>query len=137
MPGDRQSTSLRSQHAAADVPTEVELELTLGERRMRVVRHPAHERPKRRGSGTPTEPAGVRLEERRAAGWQTVSTRIDETAQVTGVELPEHEAELRLLTRGALMPTQAELDTNPRSASVRLRAAERTRTPRSTKGTVR
>ena len=82
VPGDRQSTSLRSQHAAADVPTEVELELTLGERRLRVVRHPAHERPKRRGSGTTTEPAGVRLEERRAAGWQTVSTRIDETAQV-------------------------------------------------------
>ena len=41
VPGDRQSTSLRSQHAAADVPTEVELELTLGERRLRVVRHPA------------------------------------------------------------------------------------------------
>ena len=82
VPGDRQSTSLRSQHAAADVPTEVELELTLGERRLRVVRHPAHERPKRRGSGTTTEPAGVRLEERRAAGWHTVSTRIDETAQV-------------------------------------------------------
>ncbi len=53
------------------------------------------------------------------------------------VELPEHEAELRLLTRGALVPTQAELDTNPRSASVRLRAAERTRAPRPMKGTVR
>lgn len=82
VPGDRQSTSLRSQHAAPDVPTEVELELTLAERRLRVVRHPAHERPKRRGSGTTTEPAGVRLEERRGAGWHTVSTRIDETAQV-------------------------------------------------------
>lgn len=53
------------------------------------------------------------------------------------VELPEHEAELRLLTRGALVPTQAELDTNPRSASVRLRAAERTRAPRPMKGTAR
>lgn len=81
VPGDRQSTSLRSQHAAADVPTEVELELTLAGRRLRVVRHPAHERPKRRGSGTTTEPAGVRLEQRESSGWRTLSTRIDETAQ--------------------------------------------------------
>ncbi|MGE9784167.1 AAA family ATPase [Janibacter sp. G368] len=81
VPGDRQSTSLRSQHAAADVPTEVELELTLAGRRLRVVRHPAHERPKRRGSGTTTEPAGVRLEERESSRWRTLSTRIDETAQ--------------------------------------------------------
>lgn len=81
VPGDRQSTSLRSQHAAVDVPTEVELELTLAGRRLRVVRHPAHERPKRRGSGTTTEPAGVRLEERESSGWRTLSTRIDETAQ--------------------------------------------------------
>ncbi|GAA8853217.1 SMC family ATPase [Helicobacter pylori] len=81
VPGDRQSTSLRSQHAAVDVPTEVELELTLAGRRLRVVRHPAHERPKRRGSGTTTEPAGVRLEQRESSGWRTLSTRIDETAQ--------------------------------------------------------
>ena len=66
---------------AVDVPTEVELELTLAGRRLRVVRHPAHERPKRRGSGTTTEPAGVRLEERESSGWRTLSTRIDETAQ--------------------------------------------------------
>ena len=81
VPGDRQSTSLRSQHAAVDVPTEVELELTLAGRRLRVVRHPAHERPKRRGSGTTTEPAGARLEQRESSGWRTLSTRIDETAQ--------------------------------------------------------
>ena len=53
------------------------------------------------------------------------------------VELPEHAPELRLLTRGALTPTESELGTNPRSASVRLRAAERIRVPRRTKGTVR
>jgi 16S rRNA (cytosine1402-N4)-methyltransferase len=34
---------------------------------------------------------------------------------------------LRLLTRGAEGPDDAELDANPRSASVRLRAAERVR----------
>jgi 16S rRNA (cytosine1402-N4)-methyltransferase len=43
------------------------------------------------------------------------------------VVLPEHEPVLRLLTRGAEEPTAEELAANPRSASVRLRAAERIR----------
>ncbi|MDQ2757313.1 MAG: 16S rRNA (cytosine(1402)-N(4))-methyltransferase RsmH, partial [Actinomycetota bacterium] len=43
------------------------------------------------------------------------------------VELPEHAPYLRLLTRGAEEATEAEVSANPRSASVRLRAAERTR----------
>lgn len=47
------------------------------------------------------------------------------------VELPEHTAYLRLLTRGAEEPSTQEQAANPRSASARLRAAERTR---STKG---
>ncbi|MFW5474730.1 16S rRNA (cytosine(1402)-N(4))-methyltransferase RsmH [Knoellia sp. CPCC 206450] len=47
------------------------------------------------------------------------------------VELPEHAAYLRLLTRGAEEPGAEEQSTNPRSASARLRVAERTR---STKG---
>ena len=41
------------------------------------------------------------------------------------VELPEHAAYLRLLTRGAEVPDEQEQHTNPRSASARLRAAER------------
>jgi 16S rRNA (cytosine1402-N4)-methyltransferase len=43
------------------------------------------------------------------------------------VELPEHAAYLRLLTRGAEEPSAAEVSINPRAASARLRAAERTR----------
>ncbi|MEP7193121.1 MAG: 16S rRNA (cytosine(1402)-N(4))-methyltransferase RsmH [Actinomycetota bacterium] len=43
------------------------------------------------------------------------------------VELPELAPYLRLLTRGAEEPAPAEVTTNPRAASARLRAAERTR----------
>ncbi|MGE9809015.1 16S rRNA (cytosine(1402)-N(4))-methyltransferase RsmH [Janibacter sp. G1551] len=43
------------------------------------------------------------------------------------VELPEHRPYLRLITRGAEEPTEAEKAENPRSASARLRVAERTR----------
>jgi 16S rRNA (cytosine1402-N4)-methyltransferase len=43
------------------------------------------------------------------------------------VELPEHAAYLRLLTRGAEEPGAAEISINPRAASARLRAAERIR----------
>lgn len=50
------------------------------------------------------------------------------------VELPEHAPELRLLSRKALTPGASELATNPRSASVHLRGAERIRPPRRTKG---
>lgn len=82
VPGDRQSTTLRSQHASESVPTRVDLELTLSGRRLRIRRHPAHERPKKRGTGTTTEPAGVQLEELKARSWVTLSTRIDESAQI-------------------------------------------------------
>jgi len=43
------------------------------------------------------------------------------------VELPEHRPELRLLTRGAELADDDERVRNPRSAPVRLRAAERIR----------
>lgn len=41
------------------------------------------------------------------------------------VELPGHGPQLRLLTRGAEQATPEEIESNPRAASVRLRAAER------------
>jgi 16S rRNA (cytosine1402-N4)-methyltransferase len=43
------------------------------------------------------------------------------------VELPEHRPELRLLSRGAELASEDEIADNPRSAPVRLRAAERVR----------
>ncbi|MBX6373754.1 MAG: SMC family ATPase, partial [Acetobacteraceae bacterium] len=53
---ERAPAHLRSHHAAPDTRTEVELEFALGPERYRVLRRPAWERPKRRGSGTITEP---------------------------------------------------------------------------------
>jgi exonuclease SbcC len=79
VPGERAKTKrLRSDHAAADTPTEVQLEATLGGRRMRITRKPEQQRPKRRGGGTTTEPAKIVLEECDGATWRTVSTRAGE-----------------------------------------------------------
>ena len=50
------------------------------------------------------------------------------------VELPEHAPVLRLLTRGAETASPAEIEENPRAASVRLRAAERIRAGGATAG---
>ncbi|WP_394941071.1 16S rRNA (cytosine(1402)-N(4))-methyltransferase RsmH [Psychromicrobium sp. YIM B11713] len=41
------------------------------------------------------------------------------------VELEEHKAELKILTKGTEVPTEAEIQENPRAASARLRAVER------------
>jgi 16S rRNA (cytosine1402-N4)-methyltransferase len=69
--------------------------------------------------------------------YHSLEDRITKTALAAGstsrtpaglpVELPEDAAYLRLLTRGAERPTEAEMSTNPRAASARLRAAERIR----------
>lgn len=45
------------------------------------------------------------------------------------VSLPDRQPELRLLTRGAELPTDEENERNPRAQSARLRAAERVRKP--------
>jgi 16S rRNA (cytosine1402-N4)-methyltransferase len=45
------------------------------------------------------------------------------------ISLPDRQPELRLLTRGAELPTDEENERNPRAQSARLRAAERVRKP--------
>ncbi len=46
------------------------------------------------------------------------------------VELEEHKAELKTLTKGTEVPTAVEIAENPRAASARLRAVERIRARR-------
>ncbi|MBA3234138.1 MAG: 16S rRNA (cytosine(1402)-N(4))-methyltransferase RsmH [Propionibacteriales bacterium] len=59
---------------------------------------------------------------------QTLAARATSTAPIDLPVLPPgHEPELRLLTRGAETATNAEIEHNPRAASVKVRAAERIR----------
>ncbi|MDV6011542.1 SMC family ATPase [Haloechinothrix sp. LS1_15] len=62
VPGARGEVKrLRSDLADGETPTEVSLELTVSGTRLRVIRSPEYERPKRRGSGTTTQPAKASL----------------------------------------------------------------------------
>lgn len=79
VPGARQRDArLRSDHAAPDVRTEVELEVTLRERRFRIVRRPKQERPKVRGEGITEEGHACTVQELRDGEWITVAARPDE-----------------------------------------------------------
>ncbi|WP_406289632.1 AAA family ATPase [Streptomyces sp. NBC_00209] len=76
VPGARQGpgTSLRSDHAPADLPTEVLLDLTVGGRRLEITRRPAQPRPKKRGGGHTTEKAQSWLREYDPEdGWRALS----------------------------------------------------------------
>ncbi|WP_069174179.1 AAA family ATPase [Streptomyces griseus] len=87
VPGARQSpgTSLRSDHAPVDLPTEVRLELTVGGRRLEVTRSPAQLRPKRRGGGFTTEKAQSGLREYDPEkGWQALSRSHQEIGEEIG-----------------------------------------------------
>jgi exonuclease SbcC len=75
VPGVRNDAKrLRSDYAAPESHTEVQLEATLGGRRLRVTRSPEYDRPKKNGIGTTTQKAKVLLEERVAGAWTTLST---------------------------------------------------------------
>ncbi|MEA2279446.1 MAG: repair protein SbcC/Rad50, partial [Solirubrobacteraceae bacterium] len=80
VPGARQDAArLRSDHASPETPTQVVLEATLRGRRIRIARTPAHERPKKVGDGTTTEPHRVRVVAIEEDGGETVlATRHEE-----------------------------------------------------------
>jgi exonuclease SbcC len=82
VPGARgEEKRLRSDHADAATRTEVSCELTLGAERLRVVRRPEQQRPKKRGEGWATEQAKLLVSRLTDGGWEPVSTRIDEGSE--------------------------------------------------------
>ncbi|MFG3487848.1 AAA family ATPase [Streptomyces sp. NPDC047972] len=85
VPGVRQTpgASLRSDHAPVGTPTEVVLELTVGERRLEITRRPAQQRPKKRGDGFTTEKAQTWLREYDPAtrAWNGLSRSHQETGE--------------------------------------------------------
>ncbi|MGA8256202.1 MAG: SMC family ATPase, partial [Nocardioides sp.] len=94
VPGDRSSAKrLRSDQAAADVVPRVTLDVTLSGRRFRIVRSPAWERAKKRGTGTTVQQACVTISEFADQQWQPLSSRIDETGdlvtRLVGMNLPQ------------------------------------------------
>ncbi|MGW0118628.1 AAA family ATPase [Streptomyces sp. NPDC003327] len=88
VPGARQTPggSLRSDHAPVGTPTEVLLELTVGERRLEITRRPAQQRPKKRGDGFTTEKAQTWLRERDPAtgDWKGLSRSHQEIGEEIG-----------------------------------------------------
>jgi exonuclease SbcC len=82
VPGARgEEKRLRSDHAGADVRTEVTCEVTLGAERLKVIRRPEQQRPKKRGEGWTTEQAKLTVQRWTGADWAPVSTRIDEGSE--------------------------------------------------------
>ena len=80
--------TLRSDHAGADDVPEVTLELTVGNRRLRVTRSPDHHRPKKRGNGLTPVRGQVRLDELSRDGvWTTLATRADDVGDSLGQAL--------------------------------------------------
>jgi exonuclease SbcC len=80
VPGERGTARrLRSDHAAPDMPTEVQFEATISGRQLRITRRPEQERPKKSGAGLTREQASVRVEELAAGGaWEAKSVRVGE-----------------------------------------------------------
>lgn len=78
VPGARGVKRLRSDHAAVGAKPEVDLEFSLGGRRLRIRRSPEWQRPKLRGEGTTPEHAAAALFEIDASGEHLVSARAQE-----------------------------------------------------------
>ncbi len=83
VPGDRQDAGrLRSDQAPPSLAPEVTLEVSLSGRRFRIVRSPAWERPKKRGSGTTRQQSRVTVSEHVAEEWVHLTSRLDEAGDL-------------------------------------------------------
>lgn len=91
--GEREARAMRSDHAAPDLATEVELEFSLGSARYHVKRSPAQSRPKKKGEGQVEAAASAELEVWKDGGWaplvqqsNKVSERIKELIGFDGAQ---------------------------------------------------
>ena len=82
VPGSRSKKGLHSDHADRGSVPQVALEFTAVGRRFRLERSPEFFRPKARGAGETKVQAKAVLWEQRASGWEALSTRHDEIAEV-------------------------------------------------------
>jgi DNA repair protein SbcC/Rad50 len=83
VPGGRQDAGrLRSDQAPPFLSPQVSLEVSLSGRRFRILRSPAWERPKKRGSGTTREQARVTVSERVDGDWVHLTSRLDEAGDL-------------------------------------------------------
>ncbi len=73
--GERDARAMRSDHAPAELETEVELEFALGMERYRVTRKPAQQRPRRRGDGWTEAKAEAQLDRLTGADWKSLATQ--------------------------------------------------------------
>ena len=81
VPGARQASSIRSDHAGPGDPTSVELVFVAANDRWRVVRSPDYQRTKARGRGLTTERAKAALYRWKGGGWEPLSTSKAEVDQ--------------------------------------------------------
>jgi exonuclease SbcC len=83
VPGERQGAGrLRSDQAPAGLAPVVTLEVSLSGRRFRIIRSPAWERPKKRGTGTTREQARVTVSERLDDEWTPMTSRLEEAGDL-------------------------------------------------------
>ncbi|KQU68717.1 AAA family ATPase [Phycicoccus sp. Root101] len=82
VPGSRSKKGLHSDHADRGAVPQVTLEFTAVGRRFRLERSPEFSRPKSRGTGETRVQAKAVLWEQRDGGWEALSTRHDEIADV-------------------------------------------------------
>ncbi|HEX3295204.1 MAG TPA: SMC family ATPase [Nocardioides sp.] len=83
VPGDRQHAGrLRSDQAPPTWAPSVTLDVDLSGRRFRIVRSPAWERPKKRGTGTTREQARVAVTEFVGGEWVPLTSRLDEAGDL-------------------------------------------------------
>ncbi|MGA8977885.1 MAG: SMC family ATPase, partial [Pedococcus sp.] len=82
VPGSRSKKGLHSDHADRGAVPQVTLEFTAVGRRFRLERSPEFQRPKSRGTGETKVQAKAVLWEQRSSGWEALSTRHDEIAEV-------------------------------------------------------